>query len=278
MTSLLLWTGPVQALDLRSVVWRSPVDLLVISHGPSGGYGSSSFSDLARVSTDSAGHILPMLLAHGHVDLSAYDHVAVAGFSAAHGLMAPLLLADGDRFEAAVCLDACFSDPARLVKPGYASFGARAARGEKLFVMTASAGGGRGSGATIGPGVPDFSTGDDCVLATFNTALQIAGVSPSISAAEPPVGLPSFTDVHAAFEQAGSFFLLDYARTFQHAQHVHVLAKPVFETFLAPLFAGQKSAGAGAAPAGTDSSWAPKIFAVGAVGTLLWTLYKARKS
>ena len=274
MTSLLLWTGPVQAADIKNVVWQSPVDIVVISHGPSGGFGSSSFSELARSYQDASGHLLPSLLAHARVHAGDYDTLAVAGFSAAHGLMAPLLGADGDAFVAAVALDACFSDPSRLVKPGYLAFGQRAAAGGTLFVMSSSAGGGRGSGATIGPGVPDYSTGYSCVKETF---AQATGQPADASRQALPAGLPPMTDPAGGYYRAGNFAVLDYHSQLFHGDHVHKLAKPVLETFLAPVLAGASSVAGGPAP-GASSSFVPYVAAAGAVGALLWVLYKSRQT
>lgn len=273
-SSLLLWTGPVQASDIRNVVWQSPVDIVVISHGPSGGFGSSSFSELARSYQDAGGHLLPTLLAHAHIHPEEYPQIAVAGFSAAHGLMAPLLGADGDRILAAVCLDACFSDPSRLVKPGYLAYGERAVAGEVLFVMSSSAGGGRGSGATIGPGVPDFSTGFGCVKETF---AQATGADPAANARPLPAGLPAMTDAAGGYYRAGNFVVLDYHSQLWHGDHVHKLAKPILETFLAPALAGVPSIAGGPAP-GASSSYVPYVAAAGAVGALLWVLYKSRRA
>ncbi len=278
MSGLLLWTGPVSTYDLRHVVWPVPVDVLVFSSGPSGGIGSSSFAQLAASVTDPTGHLLPTLLAHARTDAGHYDRVAVAGFSAAHGLMSPLLGADGDSLAGAVCLDACFSDPRRLVKPGYLAYGTRAARGERLFVMSASSGGGLGSGHTIGPGVPDYSTGYACMLSTFDAAAAQAGASPTSIDRSLPPGLPPITDPKGSARQAGLFTALDYHDQYKHGDHVHVLAKPILEAYLGPLFAGQAPIAPGGTPARAGGpSFAAVATAAGAVGLLAWVLYKSQR-
>ena len=222
--SLLIWGGPVQASDIKAVRWMSPVSVLVISRGPDGGFGSSSFSQLAASCKDKDGHILPTLLARNHLSADMFGRIAIAGFSAFHGLASPLLLADGDAIDAAILNDACFSSYDHLAKSGYVSYGERAALGEKLMVMTASAGGGKSVG---------YSTGYECANASFNGAASAAGVQPELY--NPPLPLPS--PQSGIGKRAGDLFYLDYHSDYSHGDHVHKLAVPVLDIFLAPYLA-----------------------------------------
>jgi len=223
-TSLLIWGGPVMAMNIAKVRWMSPVTPLVVNHGPDGGIGSSSFSMLADSYRDAQGRILPNLLAKYGLKRSMFDRVAIAGFSAFHGLASPLLLADGDSIDAAVLDDACFSNYASLAKKGYVSFGARAARGERLMVMTTSAGGGPSVG---------YSTGYECGDASFAGAVAESGVSPEPYSPPVPVPVP----ISGKGQRAGDFFYLNYNTDYAHGDHVHKLAVPVLDVFLAPYLA-----------------------------------------
>jgi len=255
----LIWSGPVQASDIKAVRWMSPVTVLVVSRGPDGGFGSSSFSLLADSLRDSQGRILPNLLAQHHLSASSFDRIAIAGFSAFHGLASPLLLADGDRIDAAVLNDACFSSYASLPKSGFVSFGARAARGQRLLVMSASAGGG---GA--------YSRGFECADASFEKAVQEAGVLPEFYPPPPPVPVPK----SGTSRRAGDFFYLNYNRDFSHGDHVHNLAVPLLDVFLAPYLA--REIGAANSPA-TSGIRASHVAAGIGIATLLGGLAWAAK-
>lgn len=211
----------------NEVKWESPVEVLTINQGAGGGIGSDAFAQLGASLKGSDGRILDNLLASKGRKRSDYGKVAIAGFSAWHGLANQLLLADGDRIDAAISVDSCFSAMNSPAKPGYASFARMAARGQKLFVLTASKGGGAGSGATLGPGGVDYSTGFDCVRAS----LANEHLSPtSVPAGMPPIG-------EGSCKRAGSLWALEYL-DLRHDQHAHELSVPLMQTFLAPYLAG----------------------------------------
>ncbi len=218
---LLIWGGPVYADTPGKVAWRRPTTSLVRNTGIDG-IGSNAFAALAESLRDASGHILPNLLAAAGATRGQFDKVAIAGFSAFHGLAAPLLAADGDAIDACVLHDACFSSYAGLEKRGYVSFGARAARGEKLFVATASAGGGG-----------EYSTGFECVWANANAAAASAGRA--LQPYTPPASLP----VPARGARAGNLIVLDYQGAYMHGDHVNQLGVPVLDAFLAPYLAGE---------------------------------------
>ena len=156
--SLLIWGGPVFADTPTKVQWKSPVDILVVNQGANGGIGSDAFAQLGASLKGADGRILDNLLTSRGKKRGDYGKIAIAGFSAWHGLANQLLLADGDLIDAAISVDSCFSAMNSPAKPGYAAFARMAARGQKLFVLTASKGGGAGSGATLGPGGVVYST------------------------------------------------------------------------------------------------------------------------
>lgn len=260
MTALVINMGPVYGPnagapstgDIGDVAWQGePPDILTIS-----GNGSSHFSDLAS-SWMSNGHILPQLLAHYGRRAEDYDAIALTGFSAGHGLAAPLLLLDGDSISAAVMFDACFSLRTQPKgKDGYASFGARAARGEKLLVLTSSHG-------QNGPGLLPSWTGSECALDSFDRAVADTGATPQI--VPPPPGIPTsnpkgnfYGDGSLTVEQAGQFVVLDYGPLYYHGDHINLLSRDVLSTYLAPYLATGRVPAIGAletgAPSGDSSS------------------------
>jgi hypothetical protein len=231
MAQLFIWGGPVNASSLREVDLPEDVTTLVVS-----GNGSSYFSDLAERYRDSSGHILPSLVRAGKLSLDDFDDVTISGFSAFHGLASKLLDADGDRISAAVLIDACFSAPEKMVKKGYASFAARAAKMEKLMVFTASSGGGPGSGKTIGPNIPDYSFGWECAWAAANAGAEEAHVA--FQPFEVPEGVPPTTQGSA--ERAGNLFILDYRGEYRHDQHINKFGAAFLNAFLVPWMRGER--------------------------------------
>lgn len=288
MTALVISAGPVNSPgcskthgcpatgDIGEVAWQSPVDILTIQ-----GNGSSYFSGLASQWAGADGHILPNLLAHYGRNVGMYDAIGVTGFSAGHGLWGPLLLADGDSVNAAVLFDSCFTGKGPASHPsngkdGYAAFGARAVRGEKLMVLTSSHG-------ANGPGLVPTATGSECALASFQRAIDAAGGS------DAPFDVPPGVITHAAknfygpgsleTHRAGNFFVLDYGPLFYHGDHINLLSRDILSAFMAPYLAtrdvpglsGSGDAGSGATSSSND---VPIILGLGAV--ILAGLYYAR--
>jgi len=232
--NLLIWGGPVNKSNLASVALPEDTQVLVLNQGPDGGIGSSSFGLLAASYRDSSGRILPSLLAAHGLSRDSFDKVVLAGFSAFHGLAAALLETDADLVDGMVALDSCFSSPGALTKPGYVRFANMAASGSKFFVLTASAGGGAGSGAAIGPGVPDYSTGYECVLA------NVADAAPEPM---PPSDVPDGVPPPEAYYHSGGLFVLDYRGRFTHGDHVNKIGPSILNGFLVPYLDGSLSLG-----------------------------------
>lgn len=209
----------------NEVAWFHPTEVIAL---PCEG---SNCGALAASFQGPDGRYLPQILAKAGKTRADYRKIAIAGFSAGHGLIPKVLDADGDDISACIAIDACFSAIGSLEKAGYVSFARRAASGSKLMVFTVGPGGGPGSGATISPTTPDFSRAIDCVMA------QVAGISLSETTIEP--GLP---EPKVAPLRAGGLFILDY-QEYRHDQHIHDLAVPVMSAYLAPYLAGELSVG-----------------------------------
>lgn len=225
---LLLWGGPVFADTPKQVQWPADlsVDILPIT-----GNGSSYFGQVAESYRGSDGRILPNLLAANGRSLSSYDKVALAGFSAFHGLANSILDADSDKVDAMVSVDSCFSAIQSPAKKGYVKFAKKAAWGRGLMVMSWGPGGGPGSGATISSSTPDFSFAKDCVLASVAEAGSLRKVAV-------PAGLPPTDDGYAL--KNGGILILPYEHL-RHDQHIHDLAVPMMQNLLAPYLASSSS-------------------------------------
>jgi len=228
---LLIWGGPVMRSNLDGIDWGSTKPRIeVFSSGPGGGIGSSSFAALAESMRDASGHVLPNLLASRGLRRDQFDKVAIAGFSAFHGLASALLDADADMIDAAFLLDACFSSvsPTSWTKRGYVDFGARAAKRDKVLVYTASAGGGPG-------GQYPSSTGSECMLANLKASSQKAGVT--LSSYIPPAPMPMGDGL-----RAGALVGIDYGPQFSsgftHADLINRIGVQTMQAFAAPFFAG----------------------------------------
>lgn len=233
---LLIWGGPVMLSNLDGVDWGSTKPRIeVFSSGPGGGIGSSSFAALAESMRDASGHVLPNLLASRGLRRDQFDKVAIAGFSAFHGLASALLDADADMIDAAFLLDACFSSvsPTSWTKRGYVDFGARAAKRDKVLVYTASAGGGPG-------GQYPSSTGSECMLANLKASSEKAGVS--LGKYIPPSPMPPGEGL-----RAGALVGIDYGPQFNagftHGDLINRWGVQTMQAFAAPFFAGKLSFG-----------------------------------
>lgn len=228
---LLIWGGPVMRSNLDGIDWGSTKPRIeVFSSGPGGGIGSSSFAALAESMRDANGHVLPNLLASRGLRRDQFDKVAIAGFSAFHGLASALLDADADMIDAAFLLDACFSSvaPTSWTKRGYVDFGARAAKRDKVLVYTASAGGGPG-------GQYPSSTGSECMLANLKASSEKSGVT--LSTYIPPAPMPMGDGL-----RAGALVGIDYGPQFSsgftHADLINRIGVQTMQAFAAPFFAG----------------------------------------
>ncbi len=238
---VVVWGGPVygpgasphEAGDIGRVRWKRPTKIVTVSQGI-GGIGSSAFAALGD-SLDHGPGILGNLLSSHGIDLADVDQIALAGFSAFHGLASRILATEPEKVTAAVFLDACFSavPESSWPKEGYVAFGAMAARGMALMVYTASAGGGPG-------GQYPSSTGSQCMRANVEAAAARAGVP--LEAFAPPAPMPPGDGM-----RAGQLFGFDYgpqyADGFTHNDMINRWGVATLEAFLPGYLAGERIAG-----------------------------------
>ncbi len=275
MSVLLVWAGPVYAPhaspysngDIGNVDWIGE-DVRVVTYSFNGSTGAGIYSSLL----DSSGRALPAIAAKSGMPLDAYSKVAVAGYSAGHNFLNPLLQSDGDRIDACVSIDACYSatNPP-WTKAGYVSFGEKAARGEALMVLAAT---GSSHG---GAGYPS-SSGSECAIANFDAAASGAGVGAQVI--DSGLVVPPTTS-----ERAGNLILLDYGlQQFKdlpnpgQIPHWHIinnLSRDIFQTYLAPYLAASSLPGD---PPASSSDGAPVVVA-GLTAIALLALYlRSRRS
>lgn len=212
---LLIWGGPVASSNMKAQL-PPPLQLVTVNQGV-GGIGSNAFRDLALSMVDSDGHILPTLLARMDWTLDDFADVSLSGFSAFHGFANEVLLRDADLVTACVCLDACFSSFEHPAKAGYVKFGEKAARGEKLFVLSGSLGGGQ-----------TFTTGVECVIKNVEASAEQAGLA--LRDVPVPDGVPQPSRAIGV----GGLVGLDYQGAYTHVGHVHNLSTPLLQGYLAP--------------------------------------------
>ena len=243
---LVVWCGPIFSAgsspykdggEIGDVQWVNPTTIISV---PCNG---SACAGMVQKSAD--GRMLQNLLtARGAGDVSDYATIALAGYSAGHNLMNPMLLADGDLIDAMISIDACYSTTnPPWTKSGYVAFGTEAALGNKLMVLMATGSSHGGMGLS-------YSSGSECAGANFDAAVAAAGVTP-----EPiDAGLvyPPTTSM-----RAGDLVLLDYALQkfsgqLPHFDAVNKLSEDVFQTYLAPYLGGERRGAHGgyAAPLG----------------------------
>lgn len=253
MSSLIFWIGPVYGPgntpykpdgDIGSVDWLGvPTRIVTVSCQNPPGNGNPSCNNVGPPTLDA------LLASRGGGSVSDYDHVAVAGYSAGHNVMSPLLLADGDRIDAFVSIDACYSatNPP-WTKAGYSSFAAKAAAGQKLCVFAAT-------GSSHGGAAYPSSSGSECAGANFDAGVAAAGAA--------PVTIDSGLAVPPTYsERAGGLFLLDYALQkfsgqLPHFDIINKLSRDILQTYLASYLAGQPLPGGGALVPGSDSGAKP---------------------
>jgi len=248
--ALLIWGGPVFSDTPRKVQWPKDWTVDVI---PVTGNGSTYFGQVAESLRGQDGRILPNLVASKGKNLASYDKVMLAGFSAFHGLANEILKSDTDLVDAMISIDACFSALSYPRKEGYARFASKAARGGALFVLTIGPGGGKGSGATLGPGGVDFSTAYDCVMQSVGEHW--------LTTFDPPTSMP----VPDSSKSSGGLVVLDYRR-YRHDQHINELGVPLMQSYLVPWLES------GGGIPWMDIALGALIFAsVGAIGWAVWS-------
>jgi len=226
---IVFFAGPVVLSDaFKHIDWRGR-DVRIV---PVVGAGSDYFSALADSLRDSSGRMLPGLIAR-YAPGVVPDKVALAAFSAGHGLLNKLANNDADRAEimALMLSDATFSGVSDPPKPGYVKFGVEAARGKKLCVSTTT---------HITPGT--YLSGRDSWLKVWNAVAQQSGSIATKVAPAAPVPTPS-----GGFWRLGdSLYWGDYTQPgsapntgndLTHEEH-NYLAAALWQAYLAPWLAG----------------------------------------
>jgi hypothetical protein len=164
---LVLFVGPVILRDsFKRIDWYGR-DVRIV---PCVHEDSSYWSERAEQLRDAQGRILPNLVrAYAGVELGQVDQVALAAFSAGHGLLNKVgaVPADRERLSAMLLHDATFSGFNDPPKAGYVAMGRRAIDGSALMVSTTSLGGG-----------VSYATGRDSWLPIWNTLQQQTGRAP----------------------------------------------------------------------------------------------------
>jgi hypothetical protein len=275
MDDCLIWSGPVSDFDLNGLVFARQTKIITVGKGAGGGISSSAFQQLAESMRDAQGHILPAILALKGLTVDTVGTIAIAGFSAFHGLASPLLAADGDRIAAAVLLDACFSSATNPPKSGFVIFGSMAARGERLMVYTASSG-------QNAPPLPPSTTGWQCALANAGAGAAEGGTA--LHAAQAPKGVPP--PHQGQVYRAGGLYVLDYRAELPHGDHVHKLAVPVLQSMLVPYMASRQlpdDPGQADVASPTPAWVKPTVIALGvgaagvAAGVAAWALTRPKR-
>jgi hypothetical protein len=242
---LVFFAGPVILRDtFKRIDWFGrDVRIVPIVHE-----ASSYFSGLAEQLRDGSGRILPALVrTYARVDPEQVDQIALCAYSAGHGLLNKVAAVDADRarLSAMVLSDATFSGVSDPPKRGYVAMGIDAARGERLFVSTASNSGGA-----------DYLTGRKSWLAVWNAVQAATGRRPRPVMPKAPAPAAS-----GGWWRMGALYWADYVvpgsadgagNDYSHAGH-HDIAPLIWQAYLAPWFARARWLGpilAGAALAG----------------------------
>jgi hypothetical protein len=138
---IVLWCGPISASTLEKAPWIGPPPRVLTFNQGIGGVGSSHFSALAgQLAGQGGGSVLRGALKAKGLPPDTDEPVMVTGFSAAHGMIEPLLRNEDDasRVVAVGSFDAYYTGPDKTPKPGYQHFAYRASRGLCRMVMTSS--------------------------------------------------------------------------------------------------------------------------------------------
>lgn len=221
---LALWCGPVSS-ELSRVVWRRPTATRIINEGV-GGIGSSAFGSLASQLAPGIADKLIDAGRSGPAPRLAGDpaHVLLAGFSAAHGLINPLLKEPESlaRVSALGAFDAYYG---RSIKLGYQAACKRAVAGQMLLVATTS--------DSPDPRVGSAHEGWRTLLDTLPLqALPLSELEPL--RLEPRL-------VEGAEAWHAGLFLYLHAPASKHIDHAKSFAPALVERLVVPYFAGLES-------------------------------------
>lgn len=220
-TDMVILVGPMSASQLGSVAWQRPTKVVTLNSGPpgysdqDGTIGPGAFAAL----WNSYGSVAAVAAANGIDDLGS---VGLIAFSAGWAF-ADRALAEG-KVAGALLLDACFAPApgfSTLVKPGYASYADRAARGNRLLVMTGGQGG-------------RYHTGAACVWQNVSEASSVW------TPWTPPTG-----PAPSQAMKTGQLYAAEYPSSVAHGAHVSTLGRSLAQDMLAPWLAGGPPLGSG---------------------------------
>lgn len=221
---LVFFAGPVQLKpSFQRIDWLGSAVRIV----PIPGEGSSHFASLAESLRGADGRILPNLIARYAPGIPV-DRVALAAYSAGHGLLNKIADVDADRerVSAMILSDACFSGFTDPPKRGYVKFAVDAARGKRLLVST-----------TANTSDGSYRTGRDSYALVWDEAMKLTGLS--ALPINPRVGVPPASG--GWWRMGAQSFWGNYAlggsSDITHVEH-HDLAPIIWQAYLAPYWSG----------------------------------------
>jgi hypothetical protein len=234
---VVFWCGPVTAKNLERVPWARPTRVVVVGKGAGGSVSSSAFGELAA---ELGPRPLDALAKRNGFSLDSVDKVSLLGFSAAHGLMNPILAVPEhrERISAVGAFDAYYTSQNGPPKPGYLAMAERACAGHSLMVVTTS--------DTAGPNYPSGSEAFGRLAKNLDLG---PGQMPEGIQLPPP----------ATLKGRGGFVWADYRDAFKHVEHATKLAPAWSGKFLSPALAR------GDARSPSDGT-GPFLFAVALLG------------
>lgn len=217
---LVFFVGPVILRDsFKQINWYGR-DVRIV---PCVHEDSSYWSSMAEQLRDAQGRILPNFVSkYAGVSLGQVDQIALAAFSAGHGLLNKVgeVPADARRLSAMLLHDATFSGFSDPPKAGYVAMGRRAMDGNALMVSTSSLGGGQ-----------TYKNGRDSWLDVWRELQRETMRVPQREAA--PGVLRS---VGGEWWRLGSNLVWADLPSVSHVGH-HDLASLIWQAFLAPYLA-----------------------------------------
>jgi hypothetical protein len=257
---VVIWFGPASTSQLAGAALPD-VDRLIVIGGacpPGKGapecQGSTYFSNLAEQWNDGQRY-LPKLLRSKGIDAAAAGlELWVGSFSAGHGAVKKLCMADADRalITGVTLADSTFcawSGKDAAPSEGYVRMALDAVHGPKLFLATAS------SSEDPAGNTP---SGMMCMAAIRAEVERRAGIRFRAS----PFWPAAISPAPEAVWQAGNCILAEYGARVTHPQHASVLARQVWQHVVTPWAGSEQTcfAVATSAPAiqgfGVDT-WQP---------------------
>lgn len=257
MIDFFFWGGPVYC-STADLQWQR--ETKVFCHPLDGAANISFFNQLASGS----GTPLENLMAMAGLNPGDVQSVGLAGFSAAHQLLNPILKNEADlaRVNYLHLADCCFLGAgASAPHLGYVAFAKEAAAGRKMMTITSH--GPRGDIHYVGPDGHhyDLTSGTTCVDLFWQAATGGGGAE----GADLPEGLAMPTESR----RVGNLMWWGWDDQ-DHAFHANVAAKPIMQMYGTSFMANPASA-----PWEADKLLTTGAF--GALGFLLWRLWQGRK-